>query len=155
MRSVNSGSYTSIAQVANNVTSYTDLTPPSGTLKYRIDILTSAACSPTAKTTAYNKVSSNDVTVFPTGIRSTAYSKTDIYLYPNPTTNTINVVGLHKDYHIAMEDMTGRTIMKWNITDNEPNHQFILTDIADGAYMLKVVDEHNINVAVLRLNKIE
>lgn len=98
MRSVNGGPLISIASLSNNVNSYSDLSPPSGTLKYRID-LSSTICAPTAKTNAYNSITSNPVSISRTGLINPV---NDLFkIIPNPTlegkvriTSTFSIVNI-------------------------------------------------------------
>jgi hypothetical protein len=135
MRSVNSGPFVSIANVPNNITSYSDLTPPSGKLTYRIDLSTTG-CTPTAKNTSYSAISSNSVVIFPTKINS--LSKDIVTIYPNPTNGKVTITNSCKITKVEIANLLGQKLFSETHNTNK-----VIVDISSfekGVYFIKVND---------------
>ncbi len=87
-RSVGGGPFVNIAAVANTVTSYTDVTPPAGTLEYRINSVMAVTCSPSFRTTSGEYIVSSNGALVPgtTGIKTFVPG---VQVFPNPTTDQL------------------------------------------------------------------
>lgn len=136
MRSNNGGPFVNIAQVPSSSTSYSDLTPPSGQKDYRIDIDIATACNPTAKTSAYNYISSNVITLDPTGVEGMPGAE-NIRLYPNPSSGLVYIKGT-TPAKIVVEDITGKVV-----TSTQGVNEVSLHQLANGAYIIKLFDSKN------------
>ncbi len=136
MRSINSGVFVQIGQVSSNVTSYTDLTPPSGQKAYRIEIDLSSTCNPTAKTTGYERVSSNVVSQGVNGISNT--TRNNIRLVPNPTSDIINIIG-DRPASIRVLDIQGKLV-----AEHQNSTSISLKSLAAGVYVVRLYDKEGI-----------
>lgn len=137
MRSVNGGAFVNIAQVASTTLAYTDLTPPAGTKHYRIDIDLPTVCNPSAKPTAFDRISSNTVNVVPNGIDNVTAN--NIQIVPNPTTGIINVIGT-QPAKIKVIDALGRLVIS-----EENKTQLSLGSLASGVYLINLYDINSVN----------
>ena len=129
MRSVGNGPFVNLSQVSASITSFTDLTPPFGIKRYRIDIDLPTLCNPTAKTTAYARISSNRVAL------DTLSAPKDIRIVPNPATDRVQVFG-QKPELIKVMDVVGRVVLEISDTDN-----FSLGHVSKGIYLVCLYDE--------------
>ncbi len=136
MRSVNSGTFVQIGQVSYGTISFSDLTPPSGQKTYRIEIDLASTCNPTAKTTGYNRVSSNLMSQGVNGISSTI--KTNVRIVPNPTNDVINIIG-DKPASIRVLDIQGKLVVEQQNTTN-----ISLKSMAAGVYVVRLYDKEGI-----------
>lgn len=153
MQRVGTGAWTSIATLGSSVTTYTITAPPSGTVQYRIDILISGGCTPTAKGTGYGTISSNVTWFFPTSV-SKVSGDAVIKTYPNPVDKSFSAEGLNKNDKLSLYDMTGRKLLEWTVTEQKTVNSFTMDGLATGTYMLKVVDENNTPKANTRIQKL-
>lgn len=153
MQRVGTGAWTSIATLGSSVTTYTITAPPSGTVQYRIDILISGGCTPTAKGTGYGTISSNVTWFFPTTV-SNIPGAAAIKTYPNPVDKTFSAEGLSKNDKLSIYDMTGRKLQEWNVAEQQPVNSFSLEGFTTGMYILKVTDENNTPKFNTRLQKL-
>jgi subtilisin family serine protease len=78
-------------------------------------------------------VSGNNITLSTTEIKLS-----NITIYPNPTSNIINVEGLTSDFNIIIFDIQGRTVAKNILTPQ--NNQINLQSISPGTYLVKIFD---------------
>ncbi len=136
MRSVNGGAFAQIAQVSSTATSYSDLTPPAGQKTYRIDIDLASTCNPTAKTTSYNRISSNTMSQGVNGIRG--IGRNGIRLVPNPTNDIINIIG-DRPASIKVLDIQGKLVAEQQNTSS-----ISLKSLAAGVYVLRLYDKEGI-----------
>jgi hypothetical protein len=62
--------------------------------------------------------------------------KTEIFVYPNPTNETLKIVGLESDksYKIIFYDLTGRIVLDQIITDSDVK----LNNLNAGIYLYKI-----------------
>lgn len=137
MRSINNGPFMSIANVSNNNTTYSDLQPPSGQLKYRIDLKTTK-CSPMAKKSSYDVISSNAVAIFLLSISHP--SKYNVSIYPNPTSDKINIALNGIITKLEITNLLGHKLWSENYSANK-----ITVDISSfeqGIYFIKVNDNY-------------
>lgn len=102
-RSNNGGAYQQIGNTANNVYSYTDLTPPSGTNYYYVAIAKVPACDPSRSisSTISNILNPNDVT----GVNNIENFKFSVY--PNPFADKLNV---EPNVPYKLFDLVGREV---------------------------------------------
>jgi hypothetical protein len=63
-----------------------------------------------------------------------------ITVYPNPFTNVVNVKGIAAGDKVALYDMAGRVIAQYSNTGASQECQLQIKDVAQGAYMLRIVN---------------
>ena len=85
---------TLLNSVASTVNSYTDLTPPAGTVYYMIEAVNPSVCDPSYK--SGNTIVSAISNIANTGLVGTSEFSNDesIRVFPNPTTGEITICGL-------------------------------------------------------------
>ena len=134
-----------LTSIASTNNSYTDLTPPSGTVYYQIEVVNPSVCNPTAKTmTNYSSSRSNIVNALPTGIKGYYEMAESIQVMPNPFNDelTINIGKINsKNYTLILVDVLGKIILQK--TDNNPTQTLNLSHISAGVYYITIVDENN------------
>jgi hypothetical protein len=136
---------TLLTSIASTNNSYTDLTPPPGTVYYQIEVVNPSACNPSARVaTNYSSSRSNIVNVLPTGISGYYEMAGSIRVMPNPFSDeiTVNIGKISsKNYTLLLTDVLGKVIIQK--TDNNPTQQFNLAELSSGVYYLTIVDESN------------
>jgi hypothetical protein len=136
---------TLLTSIASTNNSYTDLTPPAGTVYYQIEVVNPSACNPTAKvTTNYSSSRSNIVNALPTGINGYYEMAESIRVMPNPFSEelTINIGKINsKNYTLLLTDVLGKTIIQK--TDNNPVQQLNLSELSTGVYYITIIDENS------------
>lgn len=130
MRSFNGVPFTLLNQVSATITSYSDLTPPTGTKVYRIDVDLPTGCNP-QKTTAYNFISSNAVRLGDSSISH----KTDIQITPNPTTGVITISGT-KPAIVKLFNAVGKLVF-----EKKETNQLDLTQYPPAIYLIRLYNE--------------
>lgn len=134
-----------LTSIASGNNSYTDLTPPGGTVYYQIEVVSPGSCNPSAKTTAnYSSSRSNIVNVIATSIEGYYEMSESIQIMPNPFNDelTVNIGKISsKNYTLLLTDVLGKVII--NKIDNNPTQQFKLSDLSSGIYYLTIIDERN------------
>ncbi|MBS1635030.1 MAG: T9SS type A sorting domain-containing protein [Bacteroidetes bacterium] len=135
-RGVSTSSMSLYAQVASNITSYTDTSPIGGTAYYRIAIPKPTGCTSNAgnaDTLVYSNMRQNAVS----GIYELS-ALPDWSLSPNPATHTIKVnCGL--PYSVVITDMQGRTVLRRTGLHGETT--IAVNDLDRGVYMVSIVCE--------------
>ena len=124
---------TLLTTIQSNLNSYTDLTPPAGTLFYQIEVVNPLDCDPT-KSSGYGVSRSN---VSNNGLAEVSIIENAlIKIYPNPAENFINfeVTGsmLGKQYSIC--DVSGRKLINGLI--NSPKGTLLLNELSKGTYYM-------------------
>lgn len=75
----------------------------------------------------------------------------DLTVYPNPTSSTLNIKGNVENYNEAfLIDIQGRVVAHWNIANTT---QFDVSEFVNGAYFFKVVGNNNSVVTKVELRK--
>jgi hypothetical protein len=144
---------TLLTSLASSNFSYTDLSPPGGLIYYQIEAVNPNGCSPMTRTYSYSSTRSNivdDAGLITIGINALAVTD-EFTLYPNPTTDEINilfnggtqnVVPMIKTIEIM--DITGRIIIsKQLIVINGEVQKINVGELSQGVYMVKIKDEHS------------
>lgn len=136
---------TLLTSIASTNNSYTDLTPPGGTVYYQIEVVNPGSCNPTAKVvTNYSSSRSNIVNALPTSINGYYEMAESIQIMPNPFSDEL-IVNIGKinsrNYTLLLTDVLGKIIIQK--VDNNPTQQFKLSDLATGVYYLSIIDENN------------
>jgi len=124
-----------LTTIQSNLSSYTDLAPPTGPLFYQIEVVNPNNCDPT-KIMNYGLSKSNIVDNGVIGIDEQLLST--INVYPNPTNDkfTLNVSNdlLGKSYVIT--DFSGRIISQGKI--NSLIQTIDIQNISKGSYLLQI-----------------
>jgi hypothetical protein len=124
---------TLLTTIQSNLNSYTDLTPPAGTLFYQIEVVNPLDCDPT-KSSGYGVSRSN---VSNNGLAEVSIIENAlIKIYPNPAENYINYEVpesmLGKQYSIC--DVSGRKLINGLI--NSPKGTLLLNELSKGTYYM-------------------
>jgi hypothetical protein len=134
-----------LTSIASTNNSYTDLTPPPGTVYYQIEVVNPSVCNPSARVaTNYSSSRSNIVNVLPTGISGYYEMAASISVMPNPFTDELSVnIGKisSKNYTLLLTDVLGKAIIQR--TDNNPTQQLNVSELSSGVYYLTIIDEHD------------
>ncbi len=138
LRSVNQGNFIPIAEVPNVVTSYSDLNPPPGNKRYKIEIDLPTICNPMAKVTAYSKVSSNFV-MLPANKPK---------LVPNPSNDKVMILGEIPQF-IRVFDASGKLVLEAERTD-----LISISHLYRGVYLFCLYDQQGILYHKERLVKL-
>lgn len=136
---------TLLTSIASTNNSYSDLTPPGGTVYYQIEVVNPGSCNPSARIAVnYSSSRSNIVNVLPTGINGYYEMAESISVMPNPFSDELTIsIGKisSKNYTLLLTDVLGKVIVQK--TDNNPVQQFKLSELPAGVYYLTIVDESN------------
>ncbi len=139
MRSAGGGAFVSIGSVANTVISYTDATPPSGSLIYMIATLSTTGCNPTARITSgseYEKITSNPVDISSTAGLTNLADPFAVQIRPNPTTDNINISSTAVIYNIVITNTIGQKVFASDYSDKNVNISLEL--LPPGVYLVKI-----------------
>jgi hypothetical protein len=131
MRSANGGAFVKIAQVASNISAFSDLTPPSGSLIYKIS-LSSNVCRPSRSTNGL--IQSNPVYIRPSavnGIENLSFS-----MYPNPASSVIEIQSQNNFSKVEILDMEGRLVKELMLDSNR--YKVDVSGLCVGVYFVKV-----------------
>lgn len=141
-RSNNGGPFTTVTSffITGNDTMFTDVSPPSGSNRYRVDIVLANPCLSGSAT--YDKVTSNIVTAWNTGIRSVADGR-NLLLMPNPVTNVLNIHASDGITNIDIFDLTGQKLITAR-GENKRDEVIDVSGLPHGVYLLMVNRIHNI-----------
>ena len=119
--------------------------------RYRVDVIWTTTCTPTARTTASstNTTRSNTKDNYRLTTNVSAINQSDIYLFPNPATESImlSINGNVKVKAISVFDATGRLVK----VENGPASNNILIgtgELAKGIYYVEL----NTNSGIVRKN---
>jgi ELWxxDGT repeat protein len=131
LRSVNGAAWAVLTTLPGNVYSYSDLTPPTGTLNYQIEVLIDSTCTPSRSTWG---VFSNKITHVSTGLNS--YAQQSFTFGPNPVEGTLQIQwpSAQPDGSLYITDVTGKVLQTIAITGN---HLLVdVSGLAAGTYLL-------------------
>ncbi|MDP1727348.1 MAG: T9SS type A sorting domain-containing protein [Bacteroidota bacterium] len=148
LRSVNGGSFVSIKQIPISATSYIDSLPPSGAIRYLIELTQSINC--TAGTGNNIRILSNVMNVMPSGI--TEIDEANAFeVYPNPTSGNIKVSAIKPGVYlksIEVINILGSTV-KIQITGNRSQEAIVdMEGLADGVYHLQILTDKGVSYPV-------
>ena len=153
----NAGPSYQIVWIKNSATFSTTTTPATSYTKAAgTDIITGKVSS-TSPVGCYDTTVSASITILEdttgAGVDDVTGSN-DISLFPNPSSGTVTLTGLHANDVIRLVDMAGRTVASdVQITVQEEKHTFILSELTPGSYLLSVVRDGKI-IKNFRLQKV-
>ncbi len=137
-RSNNGGPFLAIDSFAISGldTTYTDLAPPSGSNRYRVDMPLGNPC--VVGGVSYDRITSNIITAWHTGITDVAGSH-NMVLSPNPATNTLKIRATEDLVKIEVFSFTGQKI--FNSTGYGEKESILdISSLSPGIYFLKAND---------------
>ncbi len=139
-RGTNANNMTLLTTVASTLSSYTDATAPSGFVYYQIEIVTPNTCNPTKQ--VYNSSRSNVSTNDPSYLNLSELIENDqLSIYPNPTTDLINIVYDGEIQLVELVDMKGALLYINN--ENKTEHQ-LPHSIQTGIYTVLIHTDNGI-----------
>ena len=122
-----------LTSIQSNLNSYTDLTPPAGSLYYQIEVVNPVNCDPT-KSLNYGVSKSNIVNNGQVGINVSEIS--NVILYPNPTLDAFTVETSEDltGKSFIIHDVSGRVLSSGKLVGNKTTIQVSL--LSTGTYYL-------------------
>jgi hypothetical protein len=139
-RGTGDGNLTQIAEQASNTFTYTDLTPPVGTVYYQIAVVNPDPCNVSSKksseedyfTTKSNIVNSQIATSVPD------IELNHIRIWPNPVNDAlfIELENTNKKYQLTLTTIEGRVLLIKKIEGG--NTQIDITSFPKGVYNIKL-----------------
>lgn len=132
LRSINDGPFAQIGLVPSSNLSFTDLTPPSGTKKYMIEIEAPADCNAAKSNT---RIQSNTVVLIPTSMDESANQQL-FRVYPNPADKRLEIetADLKGFITISLLNVEGQKVLEQQILSNKTILN--LENITAGVYIL-------------------
>ena len=134
----NSGSgFELIDSISSSSTSYTDLTPPVGTVFYQVRIINTAGCSP-SRGAGYAESRSNVIsTNGSTGIIQVTTGELSAYSYFSEGRNYVHVsFDQPSGYALKLYDISGQEVM--NISNTSTNVVAAPGNLSTGVYLLEI-----------------
>ncbi len=139
-----------LTQIQSNLTSYTDLNPPTGNVYYQIEIIAPHQCHPDSLfskvNTNYNTSRSNTAntaTAVNIGIYSHQKTNVDAKIYPNPNTGLftfeIGDIGNSK-INLSILNTLGMEVYnsKFTTSGSSTTKQIDLQNLAKGVYIIRL-----------------
>jgi ELWxxDGT repeat protein len=132
-RSVNGGAWADLSVLSGNVVSYSDLTPPAGTLNYQIAVILDSTCTPSRSVFS---LYSNRVNLVTTGISETTGTG-QMLILPNPVASVLRIQlpETIRTGNLLITDLTGRTIRTLPVTSLQLTED--VTELAGGVYIIR------------------
>ncbi|MCD6566178.1 MAG: PKD domain-containing protein [Bacteroidales bacterium] len=136
--------------IASDLTSYTDLTPPSsGLYYYVVKVVRPSSCTSTRKVGTHNSSRSNRTTDQTTGIKSVAGNMSNLGIYPNPSNGVFTLtfdMKKKEDVAIRMFDITGRLVhsIQYKNYSGTFRKNLDLSELGSGLYLFQIVSETGI-----------
>jgi hypothetical protein len=129
---------TFLNSVSSNVTSYTDVTPPTGIVYYLIEVVKPTACNPSYKTVnGFSSIVSNVASSDESGIAEIS-SADDIQIYPNPGNGvfTVTLKGNVNNADIEIVNSLGQIIYTDLLNSNKQTID--ISAFSKGIYFMKL-----------------
>ena len=131
-----------IDSISGSLTSYVDISAPTGTVCYRIEALNPAGCVPTAPPTDYSSTFSNSACTTVLSAANAADAGLLINVTPNPfsTTAIITIEGVSKAVDFELFNMIGKKV---HGIYGVKGPSFILSreHLVDGVYLYRISGE--------------
>lgn len=149
-RGSSSSNMTLLNSVASSVTSYTDVSPPPGTLHYLIEAVNPSSCNPSLKSgNSFASTISNIASTNGVGINELSDDE-NIQIYPNPANEEITVAGTSLcNSHMEIINSLGQMIYSDELTS-----QIKTIDISDfpkGIYFLSIKGKTFISYKIIEI----
>ena len=121
--------------VPSNITSYTDVNPPSGVLNYYVTVVHPNGCTPTQKQASTIESSSNRVSI-QSNTNIAALNFAQINVYPNPATSYLIIDAVPMQVEVQLTDLLGQCIQKKRLQAGR--NQMDISSLAAGVYLLHI-----------------
>jgi hypothetical protein len=148
-----------IDSMPSNLTSYTDITPPSIDARYMIEIVPPSPCVSTMKngnptndlftTVVKSKSNIRNNRQNTVAVKNQSLNNNDLKVYPNPATHSItielsNLQPSNLQPTITIENMLGQLLYQSKINQNKSSIN--ISNFQPGVYLLKVLTEKGLMV---------
>jgi hypothetical protein len=132
-RSVNGGAWADLAVLSGNVVSYSDLTPPAGTLNYQLAVVLDSTCTATRSVFS---IYSNRVSLLSTGISETT-GDGQMLIVPNPVAAVLHIQlpQAMRTGNLLITDLAGRTIKTIPVNALQVSED--VSSLAGGVYIIR------------------
>lgn len=149
-RGENDGELEKIDEVSSNTFSYTDLTPPEGTVTYQIGVVNPSSC---VSTEGLKSSSSIDYTMSKSNkavVSSTSINNNDIFsltIWPNPVKNSLNLSVDDSSIGATCNivNINGQVIKEFEISSVE--EVINVENLNSGVYILRLYKGNNVVVS--------
>jgi len=137
-------------EIASDLTSYTDLTPPSsGFFYYVVEVVRPTSCNSTRKASTHRSSRSNRTTNLTTGIKTLTGNMSNLGIYPNPSNGVFTLtfdMKKKEDVTIRMFDVNGRVVHSIQYKDYFGTFRKTLdfSELGSGLYFFQIVSETGI-----------
>ncbi len=137
-------------EIASDLTSYTDLTPPtSGFFYYVVKVVRPSPCTSSRKAGTHRSSRSNRTANMTTGIESLPGNMSNLGIYPNPSNGVFTLTFNMKkkeDVTIRMFDINGRLVHSIQYKDYFGTFRktLDLSELGSGLYFFQIVSETGI-----------
>jgi hypothetical protein len=154
-RGTSPGSMTFLTGIAGTLFSYTDVSPPPGTMNYMIQVSSPTPCTPSYKTIdAFNSSFSNIANTNEIGISEEA-NNSYFSVYPNPASDgfiiQMNTNGVN-NYSLELVNILGEVVRAEQV-QNQQKHYFNAGKLPDGIYFLQIKTDKFISSQKIMLRK--
>jgi len=146
-RGLSPSSMIMLTSVSGSMNSYTDLTPPPGTVYYQIEVVNPAGCNPSTKTASiFDSAKSNIASSStPTVIRDLKTFGKLSNLYPNPTTGKFTISSPNTLISLEIYNVLGEKVYARNNFQQQPSKEIDLSNQPKGIYIAKIIDGKGIH----------
>ncbi|MCB0697055.1 MAG: T9SS type A sorting domain-containing protein [Chitinophagaceae bacterium] len=146
MRSTDNGAFIAIDTVFGGLSpsyTYVDKNVPVGINIYRIDVPLNSGCD-AGSGIIYDKITSNKVTAWTTGVNIVQGRSQNITLQPNPAKNNVKVLFNKVGFKLQLRviDVLGKVVFKEEINGMSGQHTIPLNDIPSGLYVVELQGEN-------------
>jgi hypothetical protein len=154
-RGTSPGSMTLLTSIAGTLFSYTDVSPPPGTMNYMIQVSSPTSCNPSYKNIdAFNSSISNIANTNGIGI-SELKNNTWFSIFPNPASGGFTIQMNEKgqnSYCLQLLNILGEVVRKEQV-QNQQKYYFNASNIPDGVYFLEIKTDKFISSQKILLRK--
>ena len=154
-RGTSPGTMSLLTSIAGTLFSYTDVSPPVGTMNYMIQVSSPSPCTPSYKTIdAFNSSFSNIAKTNEVGVNEES-NNSYFSVYPNPASDgfiiQMNESG-QNSYCLQMINILGEVVRTEQV-QNQQKHYFNAGNLSDGIYFLQVKTDKFISSQKILLRK--
>ncbi len=151
-RGKNSKDMELLTEVASNLTSYTDLAPPTGAVTYQIEVLNDYSCEDNSGGRLNGSTSSKSNIATNAAITGLDEWKNAVVLYPNPTTGKVYLKFESFSFvngQYLIRDLSGREVRRGSLSsvvdidlkDQPKGVYFMILNTTDGVISKKIIKE--------------
>ncbi len=91
-----------------------------------------------------------NITIIPFGVSTTTIEKPIFNIYPNPTTDFINIELEYGDYQLSIFDLNGRLLRQENI---DGNHQVEVYNLPKGIFFVRIMNNETLAIVTKKVIK--